>query len=209
MSEKGKRATPITVNGAGKATAGNDGKKFSATMLKIASEFEELRKDTEGLQDYEKLLNSQADLRQKLEQKNHEIEGRNREMASIRKEMTETTEFKDRLFREHEARYKVWEADKERHTNDSAELSQLRSELQTSRTAAEGFDCENHVLRKELGQCKEQLKKCQSQNSSLKDQCNLSDLQLKDMWTKLQSCQDDVAALEQKLGTLPLDRKTM
>ncbi len=218
MSEKGKRATPAMVNGAGKAAAGSNGKKFSAALLKIASDFEKLSRDTEGLQDYEKGLNSQADLQQKLEQKNHEMEGKNREMASIRKERNEevatlqkkidkTNEFTERLFREHEARHKVWETEKERHTNDSAELSRLRNELEMSRTAVKKSDGENRELREELGQCKEQLDKCQDQTTILENQYNLSGLQLRDVQNKLQGSQNSVAVLEQKLGILLLDRK--
>jgi hypothetical protein len=79
MSDKGKR-------GAKAATNGSDGNKFSSALLKITSGFEELQRETDGLQAYEKLCETQAALKQALETQKKEIKQKDEELHDLAKQ---------------------------------------------------------------------------------------------------------------------------
>jgi hypothetical protein len=69
-------------------TSGGDGNKFSARLLKVIGEFEELRRDADGLQAYAKLCENQTALKQDVEKK-MEFEKKDEELYDLVKQKDE------------------------------------------------------------------------------------------------------------------------
>ncbi|KAH8744731.1 hypothetical protein F5883DRAFT_20685 [Diaporthe sp. PMI_573] len=149
MTDKSKRGAPAATNGPSKAAT--DSKTFSARLLKVASEFASLSKETDGLKEYGKLFDCQTALQEELQGKTEEIQTLKQERDSTRKqaaeeaarlrgEIAEMRKYREQLTEEYHAGFKVWDADKDRHAVDSAEVSRLSEKLEACRVAAGAAD---------------------------------------------------------------------
>lgn len=219
MSEKGKRGA-AGGQGSSKAASGGDGRKFATALQKLASEFDVLCKNTNGVQDYEDLLSSQAGLKeevQKGEQKaarlRQEIEAlrvrRDEDVSGLQNMIAGLKQHHDNMMEDFGKKYKDWDADRDRHATDLKSLGQLQKELEVSKAAAVEADSENRKLRQGKGDLDSELKQWRTEVSLLKDRCDLRELELKQTRRKLEECQRGWRMAAEDLGILPLDVKNL
>jgi chromosome segregation ATPase len=207
MADKSRREGPATANGLGKVTTGS--KTFSVRLLKIANEFESLCKDTQGLKEYGKLFDSEASLRKDLEERNQTIMELKKERDRLQEEILETEKYQTRLTEDYNTQFKAWDMDIGRHATDSARLSQLSDELKTCRSEFMTATRATHSLREKLDIQVKQAQDYEHRVSTLKDECQMKALQLKQTQDKLETCQKNLAALKDDLGYLSIDREKM
>jgi len=206
-----------------KMITGTSTPKLSVTVQKLRSVLAELQKDTEGLKEYDQLLVSRSSLQNELERKNRELEVKSRGIAEVNERMKvlnmqlnrkteEDTSFKNQLLQAYEERYSGWEKERERHSKDAEELSQLKQNLRTTHKMAEHLSSTNGELQNQLNELRnqhsgtqKQLDKCQSEVVSLKNQNQMKSLQLQEAQSQLQKSEGSVANLRNELGVLPLN----
>ena len=211
VERKGTRSAPI-----GKT---ND-KGFFPILLKISGLFEELRKDTDGLQNYEKMCINQTTLKLELEKKNEEIEVKNREMTNLREQKDENIanlqeeverlkSDEDCLMQKFGAKFKIWDADSNRHSSDIEVISRLKSELESSRGKAEVASRENDRLRDDRRKLRNEVEDYRKCNDTLENTRQLQELKLKDTRTRLENCRSRVKKLTEEVGILLIDQEQM
>jgi chromosome segregation ATPase len=197
-------------------TGGTNGNKFADKLHKLFSELEELGRDTDGLQAYAKLCENQSTLRQNLERKEKEIQKRDAELrdlakekddeiARLQKDISESKDFRERLGQDYNTKFKAWDADSQRHSNDSARISQLEHELEESRKATEEVNNKCQQLRSSLNRHTKQKTELEEVVESLKIDCQKKGLELKETKKELEKCEKRLKIAKLELGFLPLD----
>jgi chromosome segregation ATPase len=210
MSDKVKR-------GAQPTTGGSDGNKFSAKLLKIVSEFEQLRKDNDGLQAYAKLCENQTALKQDLEKMNKEIEKKDdelhllaeqkdEEIATLQKTISASQQYEDRLLQTYDTRFRNWDAESKRHSADSTQISKLKRELETSRKATEDANNQKEQLRISLDGQIQQNSELEERASSLSNSYKRKELDLNDTQILLDKYQKRFQTAKHELGILQSDQ---
>ncbi|KAH8884989.1 hypothetical protein GQ53DRAFT_770507 [Thozetella sp. PMI_491] len=213
MTDKSKRGTSAS---ASKIAA--DGSGFSARLLKLTAELEMLCKDTDGLKDYGRLVDSQNALQKELQGKDQQLwelqkeietlcEKREEDLAGLRAEASETEKFHERLAEEYNVRFKAWDAAINRHAQDAAELARLTRELDCANESAETAERESRSIRDKLNKQGKQLRDSQSSISTLSDKLKITELQLKQSQAELETCRKTLTTLKDDLGIVPLEKK--
>ena len=219
MSEKNKRGA--AVNGPGKvgaikATPGADGNKFSAALIKLASSFEKLCKDAGGLEEYQQVLDSRTGLQQELEQQKREMQELNRRMNDIQQqnaeevgqlqsELSESKLFIENLLHQFGGKYIEWDADKSQHDKESAELSQLKDELERTQNEAKISNSEIKRLQEDLNKREKQLEKEIGSTDRLKNRLQRTQLELEEATDKVKKYNVNLKNMQSYLGILRID----
>jgi chromosome segregation ATPase len=218
MSEKSKRgATPATNTAASKRTK-SDGRKFSAAFLKIAKDFDDLRKDTEGLQEYDDLVSSHASLKQAIEEKGREIEALNKDtqerlsekddkIEDLQARLEKLEKEEEILNRKHESRINQLKAEALQHSIDASTLDQLERKLQDAQASAVAADNQIRQLEGYHSECEELLKDHQATISSLEAKCDRKRAELEETQKKLNTCRDTLTTLRGDVGILSLSEE--
>jgi predicted nucleic acid-binding Zn-ribbon protein len=219
MSEKNKRGA--AVNGPGKVgavkvTPGADGNKFSVALIKLASGFEKLCKDAGGLEEYQQVLDSRTGLHQELEQQKREMQELNRRMNDIQQqkdeevgqlqsELSESNRSIEILLHQFGGKYMDWDADKSQHDKESAELSQLKDELERTQNEAKISKSETKRLQEELNKTEKQLEKEINSTDTLKNRLQRKILECEEATNRLNKYETKLKKMQNDLGILRID----
>ncbi|KAK0636159.1 hypothetical protein B0T17DRAFT_503637 [Bombardia bombarda] len=216
MASKRAAAAAAVTNGATKGAAPGGANGYAAKLHEFSNDLDRLRlsidgvlKDTDGQNDYEKL-------RQDLNKKTQEVEQKSREVNEIRKEgndkvvklqakIAELERDQESLLRNFETRFRAWDEGEKRHSVDSKELSMLKDALASARKTAEIAEGEKRKLDRDLSNVNERVQELEKAESSLKNKCQMKDLELKDTNNTLNDCRDTLSKVQDDLGILPLD----
>lgn len=219
MADKVKRGAQASAS-TSKKTAADPKTIFSTRLITIASEVESLLGDTDGLKEYGKLIDSQKALRIELSQKDQQIQALQLEVqasreqakgaiAKLEAEITEAGRYHDRLLEDFQVRFRSWDTGARRHKADAAELARLADELGAARAAAETADHENRSLRDKLTKQAKKLQESQSSISTLRNDLQINELELKRSQIDAEKCRKTLNTLKDDLGVLPLDEEDM
>lgn len=153
--------------------------KLSVTVQKLRSVLAEIQKDAEGLKEYDQLWISRNSLRDELERKNRELEVKSKEIREVNEQMKDlnmqmnrkiekASNFRKQLLQAHEERYSGWEREKERHSKDAEQMSQLKQKLKTAHETAEKLSGTNSDLQNQLNELGTNIVECKSNWTSAK-----------------------------------------
>jgi len=218
MADRVKRGAAPSTKGPSKAVA--DVQDFAARLRRNINEIENLCKNAEELKEYGELCDSRTTLRKELEEKGQTIQKleqeleaarkeRDEDVAKLRKEISETKRYQERLTNEYHEQFKAWHADKNRHATDSVELSRLRGELVASQRTVETTDRQNREHTDKIAEQERKLQVIRKKCSSLRVESQMDKLQLEQAQTNLESCRNDLATTRDDLGILSINREKM
>jgi len=192
-------------------------------MMNMIRCLDDVRKNTQGFQDYEQLLQEQQRIRQEVEEKDKEIQTLRAQFAENEKQFAEKekqmqAEIRAKesngtfLLRQFEARYKEWNEEKSHHSADSVELSRLKVENETLQRQLLSTRDERDKFRDDLQVSQREVDESHRHLESLKRDSKIQGLQLQETSLKLEAerkslegCRTTLAQLEDDLGMVKLD----
>ena len=217
----GATAEPVAKEESASASAApNRGEIFWTNLRKLSNSMGQVLRESEGLQEYCKLISSHAMLEDELQRKEQAVEGKTREMDKLRSEKDkEIAEWKQKLeCRESkeeflvstfESRHRSWLEQSSHHEAESAELSQLRDEFRKLKGAAEDASRENERLRSEVAAGKDQAEEYLQRISKLEHECKLKELEREEAQYKYNNSRRALGERDEELGFVAVDPDKM
>jgi chromosome segregation ATPase len=193
-------------------TGGGDGNEFSANLLKIVRAVEELGKDTDGLQPYAKLVETQVALKQGVERMEKEIQEKNEELhrqakqkdeeiSTLQNTISKLKEFEQGLDQKYHTQFLTWNTDSKRLSTALEQISGLEGDLKMARKATE-----------DANQIRISLDNQIQRNSELEANLGRSrknhrrmELELEEKQSSLEDYQKRLKTTNSELGIVPLD----
>jgi chromosome segregation ATPase len=193
-------------------TGGGDGNEFSANLLKIVRAVEELGKDTDGLQPYAKLVETQVALKQGVERMEKEIQEKDEELHRQAKQKDEeismlqnTTsklkEFEQGLDQKYHTQFRTWNTDSKRLSTALEQISGLEGDLKMARKATE----DANQIRISLANQIQRNSDLEENLVKLRNKHRRMELELEDKQSSLEECQKRLKTTNSELGIVPLD----
>jgi chromosome segregation ATPase len=193
-------------------TGGGDGNEFSANLLKIVRAVEELGKDTDGLQPYAKLVETQVALKQGVERMEKEIQEKDEELhrqakqkdeeiSTLQNTISKLKEFEQGLDQKYHTQFLTWNTDSKRLSTALEQISGLEGDLKMARKATE-----------DANQIRISLDNQIQRNSELEANLGRSrknhrrmELELEEKQSSLEETQKRLKTTNSELGIVPLD----
>lgn len=218
MADKNKRA----VNGQGKAAApaagppGAHGSRFAADLQGLSNQFQELVKNTGGVQEYGTLLEAKEGLEKKLRGMQLEVSQLRKEMEDSKKShAAETSEMQKKIGQlevhtswlqdDYGRKYTEWSESSKSHETTSRELSEAQFKLRESREAAAAARSETHVLREDNDKQERDLSDVLRHCKVYETQLRFRNLEVQELKHKLDEATVERQDAVKQLGILPLD----
>ncbi|KAJ3537100.1 hypothetical protein NM208_g6456 [Fusarium decemcellulare] len=166
------------------------GNTFSARFNKAIIELDNLRRDHEGIKEYEALYNEQATkTKSQLEAKIDQLE-----KAEVY------------LTHKYEQRCKVFGDAEKQLRDDRGELDKLRKTVKAAQEAAGSAEKNNRDLRSKVEERGDEANKLQQSLATLEEAHSFQALRLEKKLRELQTCRETLEQVRDDLGLLPLDQ---
>ena len=196
--------------------AANSAKKFSGGLSRLARDINELRKDTNGLKEYDDLCDEQSALKREVEEKDREIgkmqqeldslgEQKNRETTSLHKDINRMKLKEEAIVQTFLTQYKTWDADMARHSTETDQISQLRDDLQHWEQKAKKVEREKAQLHTDADNSSSQIEDLQKIVDRLERESKIKMLRMEDILAERDEFRTQLAKANKDIGMLSID----
>lgn len=193
-------------------------KRFSANLSRLARDIEELRKESHGLSEYDKLCGEQVLLKQKLQQKGQEIDEKNRgmvdlrrvkddELASLRAEIERLKMVDQILTQKYQTQFKAWDTDRQRFSTEAERLSRIQKECQQWKQRTHHAESANEQLSQLVDQITKEAEGHQSKISQLERDLQVKSLITESAIEEKRALQTQLVNAEKEIGVIAVDRR--
>ena len=200
------------------ATSG--AKKFSGSLSKLARDIDEIRRDSHGLKEYDKLCFEHSVLKRELQEKNQVIEKRNQavtdlckqkdsQIDSMQAKVDQLRTDENVMTRKYQEQFKTWEADIQRHSKETEMISKLQKDLQYWSQRAETAEQAKGQFRSQVGENSKQIEDHQKAIDRLQRDLKMSELMAEKLLTEREDDQKQLAKAVSENGILPIDQSQM